>query len=219
MGLFWSKKTSKEKSIDLSENTKLNELDCNSKKIISKIADAALSNSDINDSINFKYAVRSILNTKVQRVNGNQEMYINSLKTNVLYFINICEDIENLIESWFKFKNIPSSQIYVNEFTSIQQNNKINNINIARNNTFIKKYDSLFPSSKKIESLEWDYMYYNAYSNILIQCMGVIGENKNMVSPLFSQDPSKVVKEIKGYCNLYTNQCIGNLTFVPIISK
>lgn len=211
--MFWRKN---KKNVQANNNEVLNE---SAKRIVAQVANSALLNSDINDSLNFKYATRNILNTKMQRANGDESMYIESLKTNVLYLVNICDDIENLIESWFRNKAIPASSVYLNNFNAIQQNNRISNLHEAKNSNILKTYDEKFPVSKRIENLEWDYIYYSAYSNILIQCMGVIGENENLVNSLFEYAPSKVIDEIKGYCNMYTNHCIGNSSFKPVKVK
>lgn len=197
--------------INASEVCVAKDIDIKSKEIISQLASVALEQSSLSHQ-NFKQVVREMLNVKLERVNGDNDLYIESLKTNVLYYLNMIKDTENLVVKWFKVKEIPSKEEYLKEFLSIQKDNKTSNFDNAKNKHLISKIDLIKSKIEKIDELEFNYIYYNGYFDIWVEYIALIVANPNMIANLFSESSNSIIEEIRHYCSVYTNLKIDNLS-------
>ncbi|MCE9674398.1 hypothetical protein LPC27_01355 [Paraclostridium bifermentans] len=187
-----------------------NVLDNQSKIIISRFMDGACNNLYSN-SMQFKAALRNILNTKLARASYDNTQYIISLKTNILYYLNTFEEVENLIKSWINNGYVPDNEICISKIQMIQKNCRIGNLSNAKNNHLLKLYENLSPINRQIEQLEFDYMYYNAYSEVLYNLVDIILNHRQEFANLYRKESNLVIKEIKGYSHLSISNCLGTL--------
>lgn len=213
MGWFSSGK--KDKNYKESLNNTLSHVELSKK--IAQFAKAAAENSCIGDSMQFKYGIRNILNTKMDRAAGDKDVYIDILKKNILFFINVCKDLEEIMCSCFKMEQFPSGEVAMNKLQRTLEKNKITNLYSAKNNHLVKVYDDKYPIQSRIEQLEWDYMYYYAYKELMQTMYQLIIINPQVSAQLFKYPANQVVDEIKNYCDNYTNISIGNISIKPSI--
>lgn len=179
-------------------------------KLIIKASDFA--NKPLQSNIaKHRAALRNILNTKLQRVNYNQDDYIKSLITNVVFYQNELGIIKN------EFSNCLRDGIVLNEnelnrlIAIAQEECKLPNYKYdAEDIKNINAYHNIFPVSKRIESLEFDYMYYNTYAEILFELLAYLTNAPNK-SILLTKNHNEVLSLIDNYVRLSTSDILGNL--------
>ncbi|UEL48298.1 hypothetical protein [Terrisporobacter hibernicus] len=193
----------------INNSHELNNLDSNSKQIIAKLINHPC-NLYYSDAMQTKARLRNILNTKLARVSYNQDEYAESLKRNILYYINTLEDKENVIKGWINDGRIPQLDICISTIDSIQDTYKGNNA-YSKNTEKLKVYDKFFPITQQIEQLEYDYMFYSIHSEIVHMLLEVILNNQEEFLKLRNCNPNLVVKDINGYCTHTASYCLGTL--------
>lgn len=156
-------------------------------------------------------ALREILNTKLQRVNCNQDDYIKSLITNVIFYQNELGIIKNEFSKCLR-DGIVLNENELNRLIAIaQQECKLPNYKYDEEDIKnVNAYNNIFPVSKRIESLEFDYMYYNTYAEILFELLAYLTNASNK-SILLTKNHSEVLGIIDNYVRLSTSNILGNL--------
>ena len=186
--IFKRKNGNKEQQNDIRNKENLNGLSTNSKRVIAGLINNPCSVHRTN-AMQVKAQLRNILNTKLQRVSYNQDEYVETLKRNILFFINTIEDKENLIKSWISTGNMPQIEKCI-----------------------LKVYDKYFPVTKQIEQLEYDYMFYSIHSEIIHMLLEIILNNKEEFLKLSDCNADLVIKDIDGYCNNTASYCLGTMS-------
>ena len=208
--IFKRKNGNKEQQNDIRNKENLNGLSTNSKRVIAGLINNPCSVHQTN-AMQVKAQLRNILNTKLQRVSYNQDEYVETLKRNILFFINTIEDKENLIKSWISTGNMPQIEKCILMINSISDKYKGNNV-YCKNTEKLKVYDKYFPVTKQIEQLEYDYMFYSIHSEIIHMLLESILNNKEEFLKLSDCNADLVIKDIDGYCNNTASYCLGTMS-------
>lgn len=189
-----------------SEN-KIEFLSAQSRNIINEIINAAYKYYDTMDKNLFSYSMRAdIFDKKLNRANGNKKLYTESLERNILYYFNLIEDINKYIFNCIKTKRFPStSSEWQSKFTQLENENKITDINQAKNKERLDVYNKFNSIDKLISELEWDYTYLHINSWLLGQSIIVVSENNDLVRPLLKEFPNAVIKEFGDRCHIKTS--------------
>ncbi|ELC8372926.1 hypothetical protein [Clostridium perfringens] len=213
MGLFSffknkeeTKKVSKPQHIVNETNENLS---IESKKIIARLMNNPC-NEFYSNSMKVKFTLRNMLNTKLERVSHNSDEYARILKNNILFFINTTEDKENLIKIWLNDKHMPPLEQCVLSINSIPDKYKGNNVH-RKNSHKLEVYDKFFPINTQIEQLEFDYMFYTIYSEIIHNLLEIILNNREEFLKLKDSNADLVLKDIRGYCYHAASNCLGTL--------
>ena len=186
---------------------KIDFLSAQAKSIIADISNTAYNGIYKIDKDELSYSIRvDIFDKKLNRANGNKNLYADSLKLNVLYYFNLIEDINKYITSCIKNNKFPTSGLeWESKFIQLQNSNKIHDINKAKNKDRLQAYNEYNSIDKLISNLEWDYTYFYINSSILIDCVGVISVNQKFVRPLLKESSSAIIKELEKCCHLKTS--------------
>lgn len=149
-------------------------------------------------------SMKQILNRKYERVRGNEIEYRNSLKKNILYFLNLSEDQEKMIKLWINNNKTYTMEKFNFEMDMCEQRNKQIDIKYSRNHEKLSKYDN-----KKINILELDYVYLSAYAEILLNSMCLLIQNSNIINLLKGASSEKVIDYMKRIIYVEINIYIG----------
>lgn len=148
-------------------------------KLINLACDKAVNPIIINIA-KYRGSLRRILNTKLERVDFNQDRYIDVLITNVIYYSNTIPNIKYAFKSYLENDKIISEEELNQLIYNIQQafrvpEYKYNQQDVSNKN----RYLNMYPISRRIESLEYDYSYYYTYAEILFELLAILTKSNN----------------------------------------
>lgn len=185
-------------------------LSIDSKKIIATLMNIPCSQYQSN-AMQVKANLKATLNNKLGRVLYNQNEYAETLKRNILFYINTLEDKEEFIKSLLRNGSIPHIDKCITIINSIPDKYKGNSV-YCKNAEKLKVYDKYFPMTKQIEQLEYDYMFYSIHTDIIHMLLEVILSNQEYFLKLRNCNVDLVLKDITSYASHTVSYCLGTLT-------
>lgn len=213
MGLFWGNrnKSKNQQKAEYVNSNKVKCLDNNAQIIVGNFMNEVCRRY-YSQSMEVKASLRSILNKKLERASYDETQYIDTLKRNILYYLNTLEDERNLIKSWINNGSIPPMEQCISVIDNLQKKYKGSNPCINKQNTAkLKVYDDLFPITHRIEQLEFDYMYFNIFSESTFKLLQIILSNQQLFLKLHNSNPDLVIDKINFYLHDAASNCLGTL--------
>lgn len=163
------------------------------------------------DSFHYKTTISEVLLKKRQRVQNSND-YIDTLLTNVTFFVEMKKEMLKILERMFTSKVIPNHARVEQEIFRIQGRKKLEVPAISIQNKAIlnSKYNN---NNAKIEAIEFDYAYHNFVNSLLIEIIGALTNNPSITNQLFNSSAPFNVNKIDVYLQTYANMALENITF------
>lgn len=125
------------------------------------------------------------LKNKFEKVDENEEKYIEILRYNIIYYKSIIKKLENILEMWIQNDLIQGHQSVEKSIDNIKASSRqyVNKAMKYGNSHLNDKDRKIFASYdkssgvKKIEKIENDYKILNIYKDVLSMVITLISEN------------------------------------------
>lgn len=165
----------------------------------------------LNNVAKYRAGLRATLNRKLEIVNYDESKYIDSLIANVIFYTKVNPNVRSSFQQYLE-QNIVLSEQELNQLIfNIQEYFKLPNYTYdSEDNRNKQNCLNIVPVSKRIESLEFDYMYYYTYAEILFELLAYLTNAKNK-SILLTKNASNVLTIIEDHVRLYTADVLGTL--------
>ena len=159
----------------------------------------------------------NILNKKFEKVELNEEKYIDLLKYNVLFYKTLSRNTEPIISKWILEKYIPdideleSDIELVNakcrKYINIAKRDGIENLKEADLQSF-NYYDKM-ANSEKIKRLQKDYKVLNIYMEVLTMTLRELSLRKEESAEIFLMNPADARMELKREIIVIVNRILA----------
>ena len=159
----------------------------------------------------------NILNKKFEKVELNEEKYIDLLKYNVLFYKTLSRNTEPIISKWILEKYIPDideleSDIELinakcRKYINIAKRDGIENLKEADLQSF-NYYDKM-DNSEKIKRLQKDYKVLNIYMEVLTMTLRELSLRKEESAEIFLMNPADARMELKREIIVIVNRILA----------
>lgn len=159
----------------------------------------------------------NILNKKFEKVELNEEKYIDLLKYNVLFYKTLSRNTEPIISKWILEKYIPDideleSDIELinakcRKYINIAKRDGIENLKEADHQSF-NYYDKM-GNSEKIKRLQKDYKVLNIYMEVLTMTLRELSLRKEESAEIFLMNPADARMELKREIIVIVNRILA----------
>lgn len=187
--------------------------DTNCEAVVNLISEAAdFATRPLNANIaKYRAGIRNILNKKLERVDYDQDKYIESLITNVIYYTNILPNIkysfQNFLEENKILTEIELNQLIYNVQEAFKQPKYSYNSEDIKNK---EKYLNMFPISKRVDALEYDYSYFYTYAEVLFELLAFLTNQSNN-KVLLEANPKDIIRNIDNTTKVNVCNILGTL--------
>lgn len=159
--------------------------------------------------INNKFEINSGLNTtlknKYEKVDKDEEKYIELLRFNIIFYKSIIKKLESIIEMWIQNDLISSTESVEKSIENITNSSReYVNKAMKQGNRFLNDKDKkIFMSYentsglKKIEKIENDYKILNLYKDILGMVINVISSDAKKYKDILEMGMEEAKIDIK----------------------
>ena len=187
-----------------SQNTEL--LTNSAKRVIPSIADYSYRNTGLNTMTfeDLKDLLKNdVFEKKLNRACGDNIVYTDMLKKDIVYYYNLMDDLNDHICSILTHRRLLSVDEWMDIFSDMQRKNLIHNIYEAKNSDILDDYKYIY-GDDLIRRLESDYTWMYINSSLLLGCVSAIYEKPHFGHDLFDSSSEVVVDEINKCCENWT---------------
>lgn len=159
----------------------------------------------------------NILNKKFEKVELNENKYIDLLKYNVLFYKTLSRNTEPIVSKWILEKYIPDIDELESDLELINAKCR-KYINIAKRDGIDKlkdadvqsfNYYDKMDNSEKIKRLQKDYKVLNIYMEVLTMTLRELSLRKEDSVEIFLMNPSDARMELKREIILIVNRILS----------
>ena len=159
----------------------------------------------------FKQSVQGIFQTKLGRVNGDKNQYIESMLSNVGYLVLGCEYTYSYFHHQIKDKTAVVTGDQYWGWVKQCQDHVRNELPQKVEERFRVSFSKFSNVDQKIDELEFNYLHSSAQHQIILVAVCELMTNKNTVEFLRGQNFEEVMQTFMQWKAYATNFRIGNL--------
>ena len=159
----------------------------------------------------FKQSVQAIFQTKLGRVNGDKNLYVESMLSNVGYLVLGCEYTYSYFHHHIKGKSgaVTGDQYW--GWVKQCQDHVRNELPQKVEERFRVSFSKFTNVDQKIDELEFNYLHSSAQHQIILVAVCELTTNKSTVEFLQGQNFEEVMQAFMQWKAYATNFRIGNL--------